>query len=240
LVNGWEAHLRTVVGERRRALQKAAKEARNASDRWHAGHASVAVQEDYLAKIRVLLQELEAANESDFDGLLKEALVCLQGSGALPSSDLPPPSAKEAAALDRIWKHRFGGVGQYKGRASDRDLRQAAHLRQMVLKALDDFQTSAGAATSRCEARSAYCSAVDALRAELEKAGEVDFDGLLRQAVRVLQQHGDVSKPVPKSTFRHEELLTSSAMCSPQAASGKSARRWRAKGSEPPEKLVGA
>jgi hypothetical protein len=222
LVKGWEAHLRTVVGERRRPLQKAAKDARAASDRWHAGRQAEMAQEDYLAKINLLLRELQAANESDFDGLLKEALVCLQGSGAL-SADLPPLSEEETGALERIWKHRFGGVGQYKGRACDRDLRRAAQLRENTLQALRDFQSS-----GQFQARVVYSRAVDELRGELEKAGEVDFDGLLRQAVRVLEK-GNVSKAMQKVACFHDDIDEAEAARTSQGSPAKSARRWRPK-----------
>mmetsp|Transcript_141006 Transcript_141006/g.243716 ORF Transcript_141006/g.243716 Transcript_141006/m.243716 type:complete len:625 (-) Transcript_141006:28-1902(-) len=240
LVKGWEAHLRIVNGERRRPLQKAAKAARAASDRWHEGHGSVTAQQDYFAKIKLLLQELEAATESDFDGLLKEALVCLEGFGVL-ASDLPPLNEEETAALERIWNHRFGGVGKYKGFARDRDLRRAAELRQEVLRALSAYQRAVDAQSGH-EARAAYAHAVDELRREIESAGEIDFDGLLRQAVRVLER-GFVCKPAQKSTQAREDPPVARPTPTSQSSKAKTARRWRPKESSADpqtQKLMGA
>jgi len=226
LVKGWEAHLRTIVGQPRRPLQMAAKAARAASDHWHSGVVSMAAQRDYFAKIELLLQELEAAGESDFDGLLKEALACMYGKGSLPS-DSTELSAEEAEALDRIWKHRFGGVGHYKGRAHERDLRKAAELRCDVLKALSDYQEAASVHEG-VSARGVYARAVDKLRAEIDIAGEVDFDGLLRQAVRVLEK-ATVGVPALKTTDVEPEIVPSRLSRSLQPSSKKPRRRWRAK-----------
>lgn len=223
LVKGWEAHLRTVNGERRRPLQKAAKDARSASDLWHAGSSRLVTQHDYLTRIKVLLRELEHANESDFDGLLKEALVCLEGNGSI-ECDLPALTLEERAAFDRIWNHRFGGVGRYKGFARDRDLRRASQLRQVVLQTLSNYQ-SANDVESRVSARSAYICAVDELRGEIESAGEVDFDGLMRQAVRVVE-NGLIGKPAAGSTDVQAEPVASRT----DASSTKAKRRWRPKG----------
>mmetsp|Transcript_93823 Transcript_93823/g.201441 ORF Transcript_93823/g.201441 Transcript_93823/m.201441 type:complete len:629 (-) Transcript_93823:73-1959(-) len=221
LVKGWEADRRTCLGEQRRPLIRAAKAALAASDIWHAGPNSAAMQHSYLAKIRTLLHELQKAGESDFDGLLKEALVCLKGAPVL-AAGMPVLDGEDAAALDRIWQHRFGGVGRYKGRACDRDTRRAAMLAEEVRKSLCAFEVPSDLESGKTR-RLAYIAAVDALRAEIFEVGEIDFDGLLRQAVRVLETNA-----VCKSADAKEAQVAVKE--SADAATGRSSRRWRAKG----------
>lgn len=236
LIRGWEAHLRTCLAAARRPLRQAAKEAHAASEHWHSRKASAAVQRDYFSKIKILFYHLQRAGESDFDGLLREALACLQlQSGALPQGAL---LAEESAALDRIWKHRFGGVGTYKGLAHERDLRRATQLAEDVRAALRTFKAAAENGSQASAERCAYAKAADALRQEIAVAGEIDFDGLMRQAVRVLEA-GLFCKPAAPQV--------AAAPSEPEKSQVKPPRRWRAKISheakqdvQPPEQVAGA
>mmetsp|Transcript_102479 Transcript_102479/g.182051 ORF Transcript_102479/g.182051 Transcript_102479/m.182051 type:complete len:603 (+) Transcript_102479:136-1944(+) len=242
LIKGWEAHLRTCIRKDRLPLRQAHKAANAASEHWHnAGNVSEASRQDYFAKIRLLHYHLERAGESDFDGLLQEALTCLQISdGKLPA--LPALQGEEAAALERIWKHRFGGVGKYKGLAHERDLRQATKLAELVRSSLQ--RLLAADPPSQEAARSAYVSAADALRAEIAVRGEVDFDGLMRQAVRVLET-GVLCKPV---SALPSQALQAKPAGGQDTAPVKPSRRWRPKtpqqsqmgGDQHPEKALGA
>ena len=190
LVRGWEAARRTCVGAARAPLRAAAHRARSASDAVRAG-GSVPHHRSCIAR---LFGALQVAGESDFDGLLQEVASCGQlahgadGRAGLPIAMAWPLSVTQVATLERARAHRYHG--SYKGVAAERDLHRAIMAAKDVrsaLAALADSRRQSIAA--RAEATEAYVCAIDALRAEAARAGELDMDGLLRQAVQLLDAH---------------------------------------------------
>ena len=196
LIYGWEAARRTCIGAARAPLRNAAHRARAASDslrsatRWDAADQHRA----YCTCIARLFERLQAAGESDFDGLLREAV---DGLLLIPPHDTKrdatmavassPLSSAQAAALVRIRDHRYRG--SYKGKAADRDLHQAAIAAESVRVALGRLSSVTTNERERADATEAYVCAVDRLRAEVARGGELDMDGLLRQAVQLLDPH---------------------------------------------------
>ena len=190
LVRGWEAARRTCVGAARAPLRAAAHRARSASDAVRAG-GSVAHHHACIAR---LFGSLQAAGESDFDGLLQEAASSGQlshgagGGAGAPIAIAWPLSATQVATLERARAHRYHGT--YKGVAAERDLRHAIMAAKGVRSALAALADSRQhSTTAHAEATEAYVCAIDALRAEAARAGELDMDGLLRQAVQLLDVH---------------------------------------------------
>ena len=204
LVAGWEAARRTCVGSARTPLRSAAHRARAASDRLRAGaqgSSDTIVATHYCTCVRSLFHELQAAGELDFDGLLREAVDGLLQRSQVRSDDadagaavgtaqiLPtsPLTAEQAEAVGRISQHRYHG--NYKGQAHERDLRRAIAAADEVREALARLSSPSLSTTERAKATQAYVHAADRLREEVAIGGELDMDGLLRQAVQLLKPH---------------------------------------------------
>lgn len=189
LIKGWEVAKRTCNGRERGPLRKAAREVNGIRNSVLEGKASDAMIRKYLAAVETLHNELAKAGEQDFDGMLGEALEWFKATeeGDL-AHRLPVPAeltAEQIAALERIRDYRFTNSPGHIGRAIDRDLRIATELAKEVRAGLSAMT----AAASREEleiATKSYVDAADHFCAELARAGEPDFDGLLRQAVLVL------------------------------------------------------
>jgi hypothetical protein len=131
-----------------------------------------------------LLDELDAAGEADFDGLLKEALAWYRGVKPASVADL---DEKHQKAFQRVKEQRFHG--KHFGIASERDLTAATKAAEHVREALRELERSPGARS----ATEAYILAADDLAQECASCGEVDYDGLLRQCVQVLEAPKDDS-----------------------------------------------
>ena len=152
----------------------------------------------YRTCIQHLFEELKAAGESDFDGLLREAVDTLlltgrDGSatataGASAVAVSLPLSDEQQAALERVRTHRYHG--SYKGKAAERELRGAVVAAEHVRVTLVRLAVTTLTDDERSDATNAYVMAVDRLRVEVERGGELDMDGLLRQAAQVLESAG--------------------------------------------------
>ena len=193
LIYGWEAARRTCIGAARAPLRSAAHRARAASDVMRAAASpSGAIHDNYCASIERLFELLRAAGESDFDGLLREAVdgLLLSESADVSTAIAPaivissPLTASQARALERIRSHRYHG--SYKGKAAARDLRRAIVAAEDVRAALAKLASAPPSPSERADATEAYVRAVDRLREEAAIGGELDMDGLLRQAVQLL------------------------------------------------------
>merc|ERR1712039_526665 len=121
--------------------------------------------------------------------MLGEALGWLeaQDKGEMEQR-LPVPAAltaDQSAALERIRDYRFTNCPGHIGRAIDRDLTVATEIAKEVRAGLIAMKAASNqedlAATTQL-----YVDAADRFCAELARAGEPDFDGLLRQCVIVL------------------------------------------------------
>lgn len=189
LIKGWEAERRICNGRGRAPLRKAAREVNAIREPVLAGKASAAAQRKYVVTIETLYTELAKAHEQDFDGMLKEASGWLkaQHSGATEQR-LPIPAeltTEQRAALERIRDYRFINSPGHVGRAIDRDLRLATEIAKDVRAGLSAMAAS-NDAEELVAATALYVDAADRFAVELRRAGEPDFDGLLRQAVLVL------------------------------------------------------
>jgi len=189
LIKGWEVAKRTCNGRERGPLRKAAREVNAIRNSVLEGSASEATNRKYVIAIQTLYSELAKAGEQDFDGMLGEALGWLeaQDTGTFEHR-LPVPApltSEQLAALERIRDYRFTNSPGHIGRAIDRDLRLATEIAKEVragLAAMSNVKNGEELLT----ATSSYVDAADRFCAELAHAGEPDFDGLLRQAVLVL------------------------------------------------------
>ena len=200
LIRGWEAARRTCLGVARAPLRAAAHRSRSASDALSGtpAHYRTCIAH-YRACIARLFGELQAAGESDFDGLLREAadsrrLADGEGEGAAAAIAVASPlSNEQIATLERVRAHRYHGT--YKGVAAERDLRRAIVAANGVRSALARLDSSRTLSTAaHAEATEVYVCAVDVLLAEAARAGELDMDGLLRQAVQILDAQASSRK----------------------------------------------
>ena len=172
------------------------------------------VERLYFGSLQKLYAELLRAQEQDFDAHLRDGLEwcvavrarILESTGAtnnrtsgilITTPTILPAVAQTSfgdanvqALLERLHRHRGSG---HRGKAIDRDLAQAtvhaeetrAHWREMqVIAAKPDK----GMALEKLQLK--YLEAVMKLLAELEKEGEPDFDGLLRNAINFLMNDG--------------------------------------------------
>jgi hypothetical protein len=220
LIQGWEADKRTCVGAKRGPLRQAARGCYSASKKARAGSASAAADQAYRAAVQKLLQELELAGEADFDGLIKEALTWFTGdSQPAPLAEL---AEEHQAAFARVKKHLYHG--KFFGKASERDMTAATAAAVKVREALRELERSPGAPA----ATEAYIAAADALAAACAKVGEVDYDGLLRQAIQVLESSGESGKAegddAPKAASQKRPLEKGKGMKGKGKGYGKSSR----------------
>lgn len=197
LIKGWEVARRTCNGRERGPLRKAAREVNAIRNLVLEGKASDTTNHKYVKAIETLYSELAKAGEQDFDGMLGEALNWLQAqqTGELESR-LPVPVAlntDQIAALERIRDYRFTNSPGHIGRAIDRDLRAATETAKEVRAGLAAMK-KADNPEDLVIATKLYVEAADRFCAELAQAGEPDFDGLLRQAVLVLDSAPGMSK----------------------------------------------
>jgi len=189
LIKGWEATRRICIGRDRGPLRKASRDVNTIRETVLTGKASEAAKRKYLNCIESLHIELSKAQEQDFDGMLREALGWLEAreTGALDVR-LPTPAClteSQKEALERIRDYRFTNSPGHVGVAVDRDLRLATKIAKELRVELAAISTAVeeedlAAATAN------YVDAADRFSKELRRAGEPDFDGLLRQAVLVL------------------------------------------------------
>lgn len=189
LIKGWEVARRICNGRDRGPLRKAAREVNAIRAKALAEAPSVATQSKYIDAIETLYEELAKAKEQDFDGMLNEALSLLkaQKSGST-AQHVPIPAAltkEQRSALERIRDYRFTNSPGHIGKAIDRDLRKATEIAKEVRAGLAAMAAASGAEELRA-ATAIYADAADRFAEELRRAGEPDFDGLLRQAVLVL------------------------------------------------------
>lgn len=189
LIKGWEVAKRTCNGRARAPLRAAARDVNAIRESVLAGTASESTCSSYLVKIETLYKEMAKAGEQDFDGMLKEALGWIEAKkdGTL-GERLPTPSALtpgQTAALERIRDYRFTNSPGHIGKAIDRDLRVATEIAKEVRAGLSAMAAAAGQ-DELVVATATYVDAADRFCSELARAGEPDFDGLLRQAVLVL------------------------------------------------------
>jgi len=180
LIQGWEADKRTCVGAKRGPLRQAARSCYSASKKVRSA-STPASEPAYRAAVQKLLQELELAGEADFDGLLKEALTWFKGGKPASLADLDDA---HQAAFARVKKHLYHG--RFWGKASERDLTAATAAAERVRAAWRELERSPGSRP----ATEAYILAADDLARECDACGEVDYDGLMRQAVQVLDASG--------------------------------------------------
>ena len=185
-IRGWEVDKRTCIGAMRQSLRKAARDAK--SFRTTSGRKG----QRWLKAIDRLQRALAAAGEADFDGLLKEALDALEACASGIDTERGVCLAAEAHI-------KRGDL--HKGK---REYADAEALASAVRTAHSAYAEVAAEARAK---RAAYATAVDKLRVELEAIGEGDFDGLMRQAVSVLQQ-----QPVEEGELVHETPLTTDAV----------------------------
>jgi hypothetical protein len=209
LIKGWEVARRTCNGRERGPLRKAAREVNSIRNSVLEGKAAAATNRKYTEAIQALYSELSKAGEQDFDGMLGEALGWLEAQEAADGvgrQRLPVPAAltrDQALALERIREYRFTNSPGHIGRAIDRDLRVATEIAKEVRGGLAAMMAAAPAEGKELAAATqVYVDAADRFCAELKKAGEPDFDGLLRQAVLVLDSAPGKDKKGIVSEFK--------------------------------------
>eukprot|EP00929_Paragymnodinium_shiwhaense_P121330 TRINITY_DN93521_c0_g1_i1.p1 TRINITY_DN93521_c0_g1~~TRINITY_DN93521_c0_g1_i1.p1 ORF type:complete len:324 (+),score=61.73 TRINITY_DN93521_c0_g1_i1:83-973(+) len=197
LVKGWEATRRTCIGRARGPLRQAARNVNAVrSEDVLAGQASAAAQRRYVSCIEALHRELEKAGEQDFDGMLREALDWLTAKQNGYTHKLPATAELTEAQVrvrERIRDYRFINSPGHVGRAVDRDLRKATDIAKQVRTGFRALHESAGDVGELLKATAQYVDASGRFCEELRHAGEPDFDGLLRQAVMVLDGDSDIA-----------------------------------------------
>ena len=176
-----------------------------------------AAEGSYLIALRRLFGELRKANEQDFDAHLRDGMEwCARvaarlrdGGGAAAAAVGATPSVlarvydrcEGAALLRRLHAQRGSG---HRGRAVDRDLAAATTHAEAARRAWAEMQRLLGAGGGGGDdaaldgkpeadivtAQEAYLRSLGLLCAELEREGEPDFDGLLRNGINFLQNKG--------------------------------------------------
>jgi len=189
LIKGWEANRRICIGRDRGPLRKASRDVNAIREGVLAGKVSEAGKRKYLTCIETLHIELAKAQEQDFDGMLGEALAWLKAreTGSMDAR-LPTPAAltdDQKEALERVRDYRFINSPGHVGRAIDRDLRLATNIAKEIRVGLASMASAANE-QDLVSATGTYVDAVDRFTKALRQAGEPDFDGLLRQAVLIL------------------------------------------------------
>jgi hypothetical protein len=218
-------------------LRKAAREVNAIRAKALVEAPSAATQSKYIDAIETLQEELAKAKEQDFDGMLNEALGLLkaQKSGST-AQRLPIPAAltkEQRSVLERIRDYRFTNSPGHIGKAIDRDLRKATEIAKEVRAGLAAMAAASGAEELRA-ATAMYADAADRFAEELRRAGEPDFDGLLRQAVLVLDSaptDGDTGMETDEARNRSVENAAPAAAPCDRGPSGGKSRNQRRKGS---------
>eukprot|EP00746_Dinoflagellata_sp_MGD_P123811 gnl/MRDRNA2_/MRDRNA2_58422_c0_seq1.p1 gnl/MRDRNA2_/MRDRNA2_58422_c0~~gnl/MRDRNA2_/MRDRNA2_58422_c0_seq1.p1 ORF type:complete len:673 (+),score=135.42 gnl/MRDRNA2_/MRDRNA2_58422_c0_seq1:84-2102(+) len=212
LIKGWEADRRTCIGKQRGPLRAAARDIRAKSVKAVRAETKSNVsatqvkqlsvdERTYLLAIQKLYVEMAKAGEQDFDAFLRDGLDwCTiihyrlsSGSSTVMIVPYVLPAVFSAVngerLLARLHKQRNSG---HRGIAIERDLREATRCAKEARQCWLKMQKQAGDLDEAelVNVQKTYLLWLEKLMIQLEKEGEPDFDGLLRNGINFLENNG--------------------------------------------------
>jgi hypothetical protein len=195
LVKGWEVDKRILKTYKDRAgIRAAAKDCRAKAPKAAAAGDLSRDGLTYVSALEKLYVELSKGKEQDFDAHLADGCEWarkIRGGGAesVPAV-LGAVFEMRGGLLQRLHRQRRSG---HKGRAIDRDLAKATvyadkcrALWTRMLEAGEQVDSESAATQMQLD----YLENLEALCGELEREGEPDFDGMLRNGINFLEKSG--------------------------------------------------